>query len=68
MCGRILKEPESIQRGFGPVCYSKIMPKAPKMAKTVRGNNSNYNPMEDADYKVPGQMELSEFIDIKMED
>jgi hypothetical protein len=68
MCGRILKEPESIRRGFGPVCYSKIMPKEPKAAKAAKANNSNYNLMEDPDYKIPGQMELSEFLNIEMED
>lgn len=63
-CGRTLKDPESIQRGFGPVCYRKVMPPTPKKEKIVRKSNDNYNIMEDPDYQIPGQMELSDFIEM----
>lgn len=63
-CGRILKDPESVQRGFGPVCYRKIMPPVPRKAKTVQGSKVNHGPLEDFDYTIPGQMELSDFLEM----
>jgi hypothetical protein len=26
MCGRMISDPESIQRGFGPVCWAEMHP------------------------------------------
>lgn len=63
-CGRKLREPESIQRGYGPVCYRKIMPPEPKKARAEPKSSGSYNLIDDTDYNVPGQMELSEFIDM----
>lgn len=59
-CGRALKDAESILRGYGPVCYKKIMPPQPKKTRTAKGECS---PVDDWDYEVPGQMELSDFIE-----
>lgn len=66
ICGRRLRGIESIQRGYGPVCYRKIMPPAPKRARTAK-NSGNYNLIDDEDYNIPGQMELSDFIEMPSE-
>lgn len=60
MCGRILKGSESIERGYGPVCYRKINPPAVKKRLSV----DSYNLADDVNYNVPGQMELSDFMDM----
>lgn len=60
-CGRALKDAESILRGYGPVCYKKIMPPRPKKTRAAKGDCS---PVDDWDYEVPGQMELSDFIEM----
>lgn len=60
-CGRALKDAESIQRGYGPVCYKKIMPPRSKKTRVAKGDCS---PVDDWDYEVPGQMELSDFIEM----
>lgn len=63
MCGRILKGSESIERGYGPVCYRKINPPAVKKRLSVY----SYNLADDVNYNVPGQMELSDFMEIPEE-
>lgn len=50
-CGRALKDAESILRGYGPVCYKKIMPPRPKKTRAAKGDCS---PVDDWDYEVPG--------------
>ena len=60
-CGQALKDAESIQRGYGPVCYKKIMPPRSKKTRAAKGDCS---PVDDWDYEVPGQMELSDFIEM----
>ena len=35
-CGRALKDAESIQRGYGPVCYKKIMPPRSKKTRATK--------------------------------
>ena len=64
ICGRRLKGTTSMQRGYGPVCYRKIMPKS----NPIKGSNDTaprtYSLLDDPNYQVPGQMELSEFIDM----
>lgn len=63
MCGRILKESESIERGYGPVCYRKINPLVVKKRLSV----DSYNLADNVNYNVPGQMELSDFMEIPEE-
>lgn len=64
ICGRMLKGSESIERGFGPVCYRRIMPPAPMRGKAMQKSSTSYNCREDENYNIPGQMELSDFIEI----
>ena len=63
ICGRNLKGAKSIERGYGPICYQKIKPKTVK-SRTVAARQSSCV-FDDEDYSVPGQMELSEFIDMQ---
>lgn len=62
-CGRKLKDYKSISRGYGPVCYKKIEPKTVSAGSPVSAKRSG-SIFEDKDYSVPGQMELSEFIEM----
>lgn len=59
-CGRRLKGADSVARGYGPVCYRKKNPPMPKQKAFASG----YNLVDDAEYSVPGQMELSDFIEM----
>ena len=58
-CGRRLKGAKSKERGYGPVCYSKIY------GTETKGNNyssldSSYSIFEN--YEVPGQIEISDYL------
>lgn len=60
MCGRPLKGTGSVERGYGPVCYRKINPPTVKRKLSAE----SYNLADDVNYHVPGQMELSDFIEM----
>lgn len=62
ICGRKLKGDESIQRGYGPVCYRKVVPAKPKRKKGLSETHCSID--EIPDYNIPGQMEISDFIDM----
>lgn len=42
-CGRALKDAESIQRGYGPICYKKMNPQPIRS----NGSPSRYNLADD---------------------
>lgn len=63
MCRRLLKGVESIDRGYGPVCYRKIKPPTARKRQLA----GSYNLVDDVNYNVPGQMELSDFMVIPEE-
>lgn len=60
MCGRPLKGADSVERGYGPVCYRKINPPVARQRQSAE----NYNLAHDVNYHVPGQMELSDFMEM----
>lgn len=61
-CGRPLKSEQSIRTGYGPICYRKIFP---KKRKAMRGRSrESYSLADDKNYSVPGQYNLSDFMDI----
>lgn len=45
-CGRALKDAESIQRGYGPICYKKMNPQP---IRSGNGSSSGYNLSEFMD-------------------
>lgn len=58
LCGRKLKGAKSVERGYGPVCYSRMFP-----GKVQRKSRKRCtNPLEDEHYIIPGQMELTDYI------
>lgn len=63
ICGRALKGDKSIERGYGPICYQKIKPRVVRKFRTAQKDNYGCV-FDDEDYAVPGQMEMSEFIDM----
>lgn len=58
MCGRMLKGIESVERGYGPVCYRRLNPKA----LNSKMNDDRGKITNDIWYNLPGQMELKDFI------
>lgn len=53
-CGKKLKDAKSLERGYGPVCWSKTHAKTEKRKKP---SNEDV-PVEGND--IPGQMSLSD--------
>lgn len=58
-CGRRLKGAKSKERGYGPVCYSKIYGTETE-SNNYSSSYSSYSMLEN--YEVPGQIELSEYM------
>lgn len=61
-CGRKLKGTESIQRGYGPVCYNRMHP---TVKSDKKHTDKQYAMDEIPYYDIPGKMELGDFIDMK---
>lgn len=58
-CGKKIRNPDSVEVGYGPVCYQKIFGGNWKRPRRARDN-----PEESmVDIQIPGQMELSDFIE-----
>ena len=57
-CGRTLKGQSSIDRGYGPVCYRKMFP------EQFTGKTNKGIAIEREIYDIPGQMDISDFIDM----
>ena len=51
-CGKKLTDPESIKRGYGPECWNSLT------AHYYR------NPVDWENYRVPGQMNIEDFLDM----
>lgn len=58
ICGRKLRSAESINAGYGPVCYKKEFGKALTARRKKKEDNVEIMP----DIQIPGQMELSDYI------
>ncbi len=54
LCGRRLKDPESIKIGIGPVCLDKLVTE-------IKRKNMKAEKVEDL--QIPGQMEVREFME-----
>jgi hypothetical protein len=60
VCHRILRSPESIKIGYGPVCYGRIAP----VDRTEKRKRTTRTPRSPArDDVIPGQLNLSDFMD-----
>lgn len=62
ICGRKLKNEESIQRGYGPVCYGKIAPPTPRKKRALRKSSDTHGCSDDADYSIPGQISMEDYL------
>lgn len=58
ICGRKLKNRESREIGYGPVCYKRRFGMPPPR-KTKGQNDEKADPEE---YSIPGQMEITDYI------
>lgn len=55
-CGRQLRDPQSMERGYGPVCYRKTF----GAARPRGGKQPSANWMQS--YEVPGQINIDEYL------
>ncbi len=55
-CGKLIRNPESVRAGYGPVCYEKLFGKQPE----IRGPNCRTGESDDDD--IPGQMSIEDLI------
>lgn len=66
ICGRKLRNPKSIELGYGPVCYGKVSgsSKAAKKAGRLKKSNlgTSHQEQQGACYDIPGQMELQDYL------
>lgn len=58
VCGRNLRNPESQEIGYGPVCYKRLFGAKPKHKN--RGGSSSEDAM--INYDVPGQISMEEYL------
>lgn len=66
ICGRKLRNPQSIELGYGPVCYGKV-PGSSKAAKKAGRPKKSYigtsqQEQHSTCYDIPGQMELADYL------
>ncbi len=59
ICGRKLKNPKSRELGYGPVCYKRKFGSFPR---TSRREKDVASPIEEADYNLPGQISMDEYL------
>lgn len=60
-CGRRLKNPQSKESGYGPVCYRKIFGTGSRNAR----NDSASHMTDIPYYDIPGQMTLDDYLQTK---
>lgn len=60
ICGRKLKNPESIEIGYGPICYKNKFGTAAK----IRKKGSKAGTMNTTSCDLPGQLTLYDFLQI----
>lgn len=61
ICGRRLKNPKSIELGYGPICYQN------KFGSVVRNRKDDMKLISNSSsgFEIAGQMTLDDFIQIK---
>ena len=57
-CGRKLRSQQSKEVGYGPVCYRKMFP------EQFTGKTNKGIAIEREIYDIPGQMDISDSIDM----
>lgn len=61
-CGRKLIDAQSIQRGYGPVCWGKVQGHS-KIKRMPKGKKASAAaPLEDE--SIPGQMDFKDFPEV----
>lgn len=59
-CGRKLKNPESRELGYGPVCYRAMAGGGNKKQVQYKGRG---HPLDDfSNYEIPGQMSIDDYL------
>jgi len=61
VCGRELKNPESIRNGYGPVCYERLFG-IPVQKKGEKKGGRRQSVEDDSSYDIPGQINLEDYL------
>lgn len=59
ICGRKLKNPQSRELGYGPICYKRKFGNSPRTG--CRGKDVAPAAREE-DYNLPGQISMDEYL------
>lgn len=59
VCGRRLRDPESMETGYGPICYQKVFGRKRVKMKSREGKDTLKS---FPDYDVPGQMTIEDYL------
>lgn len=59
ICGRTLRKPQSMELGYGPVCYRRKFGISPRMRRQNKDAPSEGIML---DYNIPGQITIEEYL------
>lgn len=60
ICGRKLRNPKSKELGYGPVCYKRKFGITPHTSR--KSADTPVPAGEDADYNLPGQISMEDYL------
>ena len=60
ICGRKLKNPKSLEQGYGPVCYKRKFGIAPHTSR--RDADMPVPAVEEGDHNLPGQISMEDYL------
>lgn len=58
ICGRKLKNSNSIELGYGPVCYKKVK----VSGEHIKRSKNLTSGLDNINYDIPGQIELEDYL------
>lgn len=62
ICGRVLRNQQSKELGYGPKCYKKVFGKY--ATKQSYNKSSSFSVNNFPYYDIPGQMRLDDYMDL----
>lgn len=59
ICGRTLRNTQSMELGYGPVCYRRTFGISPRLRRQREDTSSEDRML---DYNIPGQITIDEYL------
>lgn len=59
ICGRTLRDPKSMELGYGPVCYRRKFGFSPRLRRQSKDTSSDSWMLN---YNIPGQITIDEYL------